>query len=449
MHAQINRRRFLRTSAAGAVGLIILKDSRSARAFAANEKLNIAGIGVGGQGGGNIRTAGRGNTVVALCDVDARRAAGAFKQFPAAKRYQDFRKMLDEMHAQIDAVVVSTPDHTHAAAAVAAMKLGKHVYCEKPLTRTVHESHVMRQTAAKHKVVTQMGNQGSASEGLRRAVELAWAGVCGELRECHVWLANGDGPRERPKDQPPVPKGLNWDLWLGPAPNRPYHPCYLPGSWRRWRDFGSGGGGDMGCHTINMAFRALRLDLLWNPNPAQKPAKPPVIRIEAKASEIHGETYPRRIKAQFDIPARGKLPPLKLHWYNGGLKPPKEVLRGHVMTAWGCLVGGEKAAVLSNCPWNTRFKLLPEAEFKGFKGPKPSIPRSPGHHAEWLRACKGGPKPFSNFDIGGPMNELVQLVHVAALAGKPIEYDPQSCKILNAPKANALLHRKYRKGWTL
>ena len=449
MHGQINRRRFLRTSAAGVAGLIILKDSRSARAFAANEKLNIAGIGVGGQGGGNIRSAGKGNNVVALCDVDARRAAGAFKQFPAAKRYQDFRKMLDEMHAGIDAVVVSTPDHTHAVAAVAAMKRGKHVYCEKPLTRTVHESHLMRKTAAGHKVVTQMGNQGSASEGLRRAVELAWAGVCGELRECHVWLANGDGPQERPKDQPPVPKELNWDLWLGPAPNRPYHPCYLPGSWRRWRDFGSGGGGDMGCHTINMAFRALRLDLLWNPAPAQKPAKPPVIRIEAKASEIHGETYPRRIKAQFDIPARGKRPALKLRWYNGGLRPPKEVLRGLAMTKWGCLVGGEKAAILSNCPWNTRYKLLPEAEFKGFKGPRPSIPRSPGHHAEWVRACKGGPKPFSNFDIGAPMNELIQLVHVAALAGKPIEYDPQGCRILNDPKANALLHREYRKGWTL
>jgi len=449
MHARINRRRFLRTSAAGAAGLIILKDSRSARAFAANEKLNIAGIGVGGRGGGNIRAAGRDNNVVALCDVDAARAAGAFKQFRAAKRYQDFRKMFDEMGKDIDAVVVSTPDHTHAVAAVTAMKRGKHVYCEKPLTRTVYESHVMRQTAAKHKVVTQMGNQGSASEGLRRAVELAWAGVCGELRECHVWLANGDGPRERPKDQPPVPKGLNWDLWLGPAPYRPYHPCYLPSSWRRWRDFGSGGGGDMGCHTINMAFRALRLELLWNPDPAAKPAKPPVIRIKAQASEIHREAYPRRIKAQFDIPARGKLPALKLHWYNGGLKPPKEVMRGHAMTEWGCLVGGEKAAVHSNCPWNKRYKLLPEAKFKGFKGPERSIPRSPGHHAEWLRACKGGPKPFSSFDIGGPMNELVQLVHVAALAAKPIEYDPQACKILNVPQANALLHRGYRNGWTL
>jgi len=449
MHAQINRRRFLKASAIGAAGLILLKDSRSASAFVANEKLNIAGIGVGGQGGSNMRNVGKDSHVVALCDVDARRAAGAFEQFPDAKRYQDFRKMLDEMHAQIDAVVISTPDHTHAVAAMAAMKRGKPIYCEKPLTRTVYESHLLRKTAAQHKLVTQMGNQGSASEELRRAVELAWAGTCGELRECHVWLANGDAPQERPKDRPPVPEELNWDLWLGPAPYRPYHPRYAPGVWRRWRDFGSGGGGDMGCHTLNMAFRALRLDLLWNPDPEHPSAKPPVIRIEAKASEIHPETYPRRIKAQLDIPARGTLPPLRVHWYNGGLKPPKDVLRGHAMTDWGCLVGGPKGAVFSNCPWNTRFKLLPEAEFKGFKGPERSLPRSPGHHAEWIRACKGGPKPFSNFDVGAPMNEIIQLVHVATLAGKPIEYDPQRCKILNAPEAAALLHRTYRAGWTL
>ena len=287
------------------------------------------------------------------------------------------------------------------------------------------------------------------AHGLRRAVELAWAGVCGELRECHVWLANGDGPQERPKDTPPVPKGLDWDLWLGPAPYRPYSPWYLPGSWRRWRDFGSGGGGDMGCHTINMAVRALRLDLLWNPDPADKPAKPPVIRIEAEASEIHPETYPRRIKAKFDFPARGKLPALTVYWYNGGLKPPKEVLRGHAMTDWGCLVGGDKGAVFSDCPWNTRMMLLPEADFKDFKGPDKALPRGPGHHAEWVLACKGGPKPFSNFDIGAPMNEIVQLVHVASLAKKPIDYDPQNCKILNASEANPLLHREYRKGWTL
>jgi hypothetical protein len=448
MASHLGRRQFLKTSTLGTAGLVILKESRSVGAYLANEKLNIAIVGACGQGEGN--TGGvSGENLVALCDVDERRADPAHKRSPKAKRYADFRKMLDEIHGQIDAVVVSTPDHTHAVAAVAAMKLGKHVYCEKPLTRTVHEARVMRLTAAEHKVMTQMGNQGSATEGLRRAVELAWAGTCGELRECHIWLANGDGPRERPKDQPPVPEGLHWDLWLGPAPERPYHPSYVPGAWRTWRAFGSGGGGDMGCHATNMAFRALRLDLLWNPEPCAKPEKPAVIRVEAEASEIHPETYPRRIKAVFDIPARGKLPPLKLVWYNGGLKPPKEVLRGHIMTEWGCLVGGEKGAVLSNCPWNTRFTLLPQAQFKGFEGPAPTLPRSPGHHAEWVAACKGGPKPFSNFDIGAPQTEIVQLVHVATLAKGPIEYDPVAGKIVNSAEANALLHREYRKGWTL
>jgi hypothetical protein len=448
MHAPISRRSFVKASTVGAAGLIVLKDSRSVEAYYANEKLNIAIIGTCGQGEGNT-AAVSGENLVALCDVDERRADEVHKKYPRTKRFADFRKMLDELHRQIDAVVVSTPDHTHAVAAVAAMKLGKHVYCEKPLTRTVYEAHVMRRTAIEHKVVTQMGNQGSASEALRRATELAWSGTVGELREAHLWLASGDGPRDRPKDQPPVPLGLQWDLWLGPAPYRPYHSTYVPGSWRTWRAFGSGGGGDMGCHTSNMAFRALRLDLLWNPDPAAKPAAPPIIRVEAEASEIHPETYPRRITAKFEFPARGKLPPVKVFWYNGGLKPPKEVLLGYPMTDWGCLVCGAKGAVFSSCPWNTRFLLLPKAEFEKFQGPAPTLPRTTSHHAEWIAGCKGGPKPFSSFDIGAPLNEMVQLVHVATLAGRAIQYDPVNCKIVNAPDANPLLHREYRAGWTL
>jgi len=448
MPVRFQRRQFIKASMAASAGIVILKDSRSVWAYHANEKLRIAVIGACGQGEWNTNQI-VGEDFVALCDVDERRADPIHKKFPKAKRYADFRKMLDELHGQIDAVVVSTPDHTHAVAAVAAMKLGKHVYCEKPLTRTVHEARVMRQTALEQKVVTQMGNQGSATEDLRRGVELAWAGTMGELREAHVWLANGDGPQERPKDQPPVLPGLHWDLWLGPASYRPYHPEYVPGTWRKWRAFGSGGGGDMGCHTANMAFRALRLDLLWSADRAAKPAKPAVIRVEAQASEIHPETYPRRIVAKFDFPSRGKLPPVKLTWYNGGGKPPKDVLLGHIMTAWGCLVKGSQGAVFASCPWNTRLELLPKEKFQGFKGPSPTLPRSPGHHAEWIRACKGGPKPFSGFEIGGPMSEMVQLVHVASLAGGPIEYDPLAGVIVNLAEANQLLHRPYRQGWTL
>jgi predicted dehydrogenase len=449
MPAHLNRRKFIQASALGAAGIVILKNSRSVAAYAANEKLHIASIGCCGQGEANLGGLG-GENIVALCDADECRADPVAKRFPQAKRYADFRRMFDDMQRQIDAVVVSTPDHTHAVAAVAAMKLGKHVYCEKPLARTVHEVRMMRLTALERNVVTQMGNQGSATEDLRRGVELAWAGTMGDLREAHIWLANGDGPRDRPKDEPPVPPGLHWDLWLGPTPERPYNPAYVPGSWRAWRAFGSGSGGDMGCHTINMAVRALKLDLLWKPEDmAAKPKKPAVIRVEAEASEIHPETYPRRIVAKFDFPARGNLPPVKLTWYNGGPKPPKDVLLGHTMTEWGCLVKGTQGAIFTSCPWNTRLELLPKAKFQNFKLPAPTIARSPGHHAEWIGGCKGGPKPFSNFEVGGPTAEIVQLVHVASLARQPIEYDPMAGMIVNCPEANPLLHREYRSGWTL
>ena len=299
MSGRNNRRAFLKRSAVGGVGLTLLSGGAAAFAYQANEKLNVAGVGVGGQGGGNMGAMG-GENVVALCDADSRRAAGSLKRYPDAKRHADFRKMFDQMHQQIDAVVVSTPDHTHAVAAVAAMKLGKHVYCEKPLTRTVHEARVMRETANKHKVVTQMGNQGSASEGLRRAVELAWAtSVVGEIREAHVWLNGGNGPRERPEDRPPTPKELDWDVWLGPAPQRPYHPCYVPAAWRNWRAFGTGAMGDMGCHTSNLAFRGLRLDTLWNPHPLFQTPKGAVVRVETEASEVHPETYPSWVIARY------------------------------------------------------------------------------------------------------------------------------------------------------
>ncbi len=448
MSTRYNRRDFVKAATLGAAGLTVLGDSRSVGAYQANQKLDIAIIGACGQGESNTNAVA-GENLVALCDVDERRADQTHKRFPKAKRYADFRKMLDEIHGQIDAVVVSTPDHTHAVAVAAAMKLGKHVYCEKPLCRTVYEARTLRELAARHKVVTQMGNQGSAAEGLRRAVELAWAGTAGVLREGHIWLAGGNGPQDRPKDEPPVPPGLHWDLWLGPAPYRPYHPAYVPASWRSWRTFGTGASGDMGCHTANMAFRALRLDLLWNPEPGAKPASPAVIRVQAEPSEMHAESYPKRMVVKYEFPARGSLPPAKLTWYTGGLKPPKEVLRGYTMTAWGCLASGDRGAVFSSCPWNTHFRLLPEAQFKDFQGPVPTLPRTPGHHAEWIAACKGSAKPFSPFAIGGPLTEMILLGDVAALAGRAIEYDPLAGKIVNCPEANPLLHREYRAGWML
>jgi len=448
MKSRATRRDFLKRSMLPAAGLLVLRDARTAFAYRANDKLNLAAVGIGGMGRGNVGNVS-GENVVALCDVHDTHAAKSYEKHPQAKRYKDFRRMLDEIHQQIDAVVVSTPDHTHAVAAVAAMKRGKHVYCEKPLTRTVFEARVMRETAARHKVVTQMGNQGSASEGLRRAVELAWAGTVGEVRRAHVWFGGGDGPRQRPQETPPVPPDLAWDLWLGPAPYRPYHPAYLPAKWRGWRAFGSGGMGDMGCHTINMVFRALRLDRLWNPDPAEPRPPRVLIRVEPRASEVDVEGYPRSVQIDFHLPARGELPPVKLTFYTGGRKPPAEVLRGREMTDWGALLCGAKGAIFSNCPWNTRFELLPKTQFEAFEGPERVLPRTGGHHAEWIEACKGRGDTFSSFSIGGPLTELIQLANAAVLVGEPFEYDTLSGRISGKPDADRHLHREYRAGWTL
>ncbi|MHC4404366.1 MAG: Gfo/Idh/MocA family oxidoreductase [Planctomycetota bacterium] len=442
-----SRRGFLKSTLATGTGLLIC-DSRLAFGYQANDRLNIASIGVAGMGWGNLGDVSSQN-VVALCDVHESRAAKAHQKHPQAKRYRDFRRLLDEMDNQIDAVVVSTPDHTHAVAAMAAMRRGKHVYCEKPLTRTVHEARVMRETAKKHNVVTQMGNQGSASEGLRRAVELAWAGTAGQIREAHLWMGNSDGPKQRPQDEPPVPPDLDWDLWLGPAPYRPYHPSYCPAVWRGWRAFGSGGMGDMGCHTANVIFRGLRLEKLWYPDPNQPRPGRTVIRIDGEGSEVDLEGYPRWLIVHFHLPARGELPPVKLTLYSGGKLPLDDVLWGEPMTKWGALLVGSQAGIFSDCPWNTRYALLPKSEFIDFVGPKKTLPRGPGHHAEWIEACKGHGQSFSSFAIGGPLTELIQLANVAATVNQPFEYDTLSGEILNNREASRHLHREYREGWTL
>lgn len=429
--------------------MLILPHSRLAFGSEANSKLNIAGIGVGGQGRGNLdQFIALGENIVALCDVDTARAGDIYKKCPGAKPFTDFRRMFDETHKQIDAVMVATPDHTHAVAAIAAMKLGKHVFCEKPLARTVYEARLMRLTARKHKVVTQMGNQGSAENGLRRAVELVLNGTIGEVREAHVWFDGGNGPMKRPADSPPVPATLDWDLWLGPAPSRPYHPCYVPGSWRSWRAFGSGIVGDFGCHTGNLMFRALRLEELWNP-PSEWKVKRAVLRIEARPSEVDQEGYPGSLTATVELPARGQLPAVKLSIYAKD-KPDEALMLGGTRGGWGDLLVGSKGSIYSDCPWNTRFVLLPKEKFQDVKaGPPQSLPVSVGHHREWVEACKTNGKTFSPFEIGGPLTEIMQLVNLATLVEGPIEYDAISGRILNSKPAGALLRRPYRPGWKL
>ena len=445
----MRRRRFLAKSVQTGAGLLILRNSKLAFGYGANSKLNIAGIGVGGQGRGSLDAfAGMGNNLVALCDVDAKRAGDIYQKYPSAKPFQDFRVMFDRMEKEIDAVLVATPDHTHAVAAVAAMKLGKHVYCEKPLTRTVHEARVMRLTAAKQKVVTQMGNQGSAEKRLRRAVELVWGGVIGDVREAHVWFDGGNGPMKRPTDAPPVPEGLNWDLWLGPAEERPYNPAYVPASWRSWRAFGSGIVGDFACHTANILFRAMRLEQLWDPA-ANPGAKQVVIKFQGWPSEVDQEGYPTSLKVAMELPARGALPPLKLTWY-AKEKPSEDLMLGHKRGGWGDLLVGSKGSIYSDNPWNAHYVLLPEKKFQNFEGgPAESLPRVRSHQWEWIEACKGNGQAFSPFSIGGPLTELAQLANLSALVEGPLEYDTLSGRILNSEAASRLLHREYRRGWTL
>lgn len=449
MKTTLSRRSFLQRATGAGATILILRDPRLAFAYEANARLNVSGVGIGGQGRGNLdQIAKAGSTIVALCDVDEAQGGGTFTQYPQARRFRDFRRMLDELEGEIDAVAIATPDHTHAVAAVDAMRRGKPVFCEKPLSRTVRESRVMRDVAREQKVVTQMGNQGSASNGLRRAVEYVWEGTIGEVREAHLWFSGGNGPKTLPTDRPPVPATLDWDLWLGPAPERAFHPSYLPGRWRGWRAFGSGIVGDFGCHTANLLFRALRLEQLWEP-PAGQAAGDARIRVEARPSEINAEGYPRALTAMVDLPARGALPPVKLTVY-AAERPAAALLLGHPRGDWGDLLVGTKGSIYSECPWNTRFVLLPEERFADAKGgPPQKLPVSRGHHREWVEACKGNGETFSPFAIGGPLTELMQLINLATLIEGPIEFDPVNCRIPNHPAADALLHREYRSGWKL
>ncbi|MGQ9574507.1 MAG: Gfo/Idh/MocA family protein [Thermoguttaceae bacterium] len=430
MHQRFTRRKWLRNSAFAGIGLWVSGGTGSARAQSPNEKLNIAYIGCGGRGAGNLDSLASEN-VVALCDADEARAAGVFNRFPNVPKFSDFRKMLSQMDKQIDAVVVSTPNHTHAPASVMAMRMGKHCYCEKPLTHSVYEARVAAQVAAEKKVATQMGIQIHASSNYRRALELIQAGLIGPIHQCEVWTTAAEGGGERPKDTPPVPKTLHWDLWLGPAPWRPYHPCYLPRQWHFWWDFGGGVLGNVGCHFMDLPFWALQL---------RHPAA-----VEAEGPPVHPETTPRRLTVRYEFPARASLPPVTLTWYHGQHSP--RVKTDHV-PAWdyGFLFIGEKGMLLVDY---SRRVLLPEERFAGLEPPKPTIPDSIGHWREWVVACKTGTPTTCNFDYSGALTEAVLLGNVAYRAGQKLQWDPVALKATNCPEADRLIRREYRKGWTL
>ena len=428
----ITRRRFLCSTAAATAGLFAAP--ALLRANAPNEKLNIGLIGVGNKGAENLKNLSDQN-VVALCDVDKNFLDAASQKHPGAKKYRDFRKLLEQR--DIDAVVVTIPDHNHAVAAMAAIRLGKHVYCEKPLTHDLYEARQLARAAREHNVATQMGNGGHASDSLRSAVEWVQAGVLGPVREVHAWSNRPIWPQgiTRPADTPPVPKNLDWDLWIGSAPMRPYHPAYHPFKWRGWWDFGTGALGDMGCHIIDAAFWALNLG-----HPES---------VETESSPLNNETAPKWSIVHYQFPARGELPAVKLTWHDGGKLPPRELLdlaAGDKFPENGSLFVGQKGRLLL---MQGKSELLPEQQWKDFQPPPKTIPRSPGHYAEWIAACKGGPAAFSNFNYAGPLTEMVLLGNLALRIGKKIEWDGKNLKARNAPEADHYIRREYRRGWSL
>lgn len=392
-----------------------------------NEKLNIAMCGTANQARFSIERV-KGENIVAATDIDDKLLAKMKADFPKAKMYNDFRKMLEQ--PGIDAVVVATPDHIHAPATAAALHLDKHVYCEKPLTHTVSETRAITELAATKKVATQMGTQIHAGDNYRRVVEIIRSGGIGPVREVHTWAMRDWGGGSRPTDNPPVPPNIHWDLWIGPAPYRPYNPIYFPMRWRGWWDFGSGNLGDMACHHMDLPFWALGLHYPTS--------------IEAVGPPVNPETCSLGLTVHYEFPASGDRPAVKLTWYDGTNIPPK--IHGIRTGGGGNLFVGEKGMLWSDYG---SYHFHPEKDFESFKPPAQSIPPSPGHHAEWILACKTGSPTLCNFNYAGPLTEAVLLGTVAYRAGKRLEWDSAKLQATNCPEAERFLRTEYRKGWAL
>ena len=443
MRIDPGRRGFLRGAVAGGIGLGLgfAPSARAARRLSANERLNLGVVGVARRGGANLQGVA-GENIVALCDVDDALLAPAAKRFPNAATYRDFRRLLDR--TDLDAIVCSTPDHTHAVVATMALRSGRHVYCEKPLTRTVSECRIVREAARKAGLATQMGTQIHAGANYRRVVELVQSGAIGTVAEVHVWSAAKYGNVERPADTPPVPAGLDYDLWLGPVEARPYHPAYLPGAWRNWWAFGGGALGDFGCHYMDLPHWALGLRACASVEVVDGPP-------------VHAESVPPWLVVRYTYPARGGQPAVNLTWYHGGRQP--ELLASVLPEAerkvdsekkplWnsGVLFVGAQGMLLANY---TRHVLLPQDRFAGFAPPAPSIPDSIGHHEEWILACKTGTPTTCNFDYSGALTEAVLLGNVAHRAGGRLEWSDRDLRAPNCPQADAFVQHRYREGWRI
>jgi len=458
MSITTNRRSFLFGASVAGFGIFIPGRRGWAGGVGPNETLNIACIGIGGKGESDTLHASRQGRIVAICDIDQNRLDTMALKQKEAKKYNDYRELLHELGSTIDAVVVSTPDHTHAPAAVTAMRMGKHVYCQKPLAHSVWEARLMRETARQKGVCTQMGNQGTADSGLRRGAELVRSGAIGEVLEAHVWTnrpfnywKQAPDIVARPKETPPVPSHVHWDLFLGSAPERPYNPIYHPHNWRGWWDFGTGSLGDMACHTANLVFMALELGL--------------PVRVSAESGEINPETYPAWATITYEFPARASLPPVKLTWYEGA-KDGKRNLpsarlfadRGVQPSSSGALLIGSKWRMYSPNDYGSVQMLWPNGDYHDIKVPEPSFPRIAGSREqdeaqkrEWVQAIRAG-KPAiaqSNFDYSATMTESMLLGNVAVRSGQAIDYNPDTGEIKGGSSASQYLKPYFRKGWEI
>lgn len=442
---KISRRGFMNRAVTAAAFTIVPRHVLGGKAFAApSDKLNIACIGIGGRGGANLKGVGEEN-VVALCDVDMRRAGEAFEDYPNAKRYTDFRKMLDEMDNQIDAVVVSTPDHTHAVACMEAMKRGKHLYCEKPLAHSIYEIRELMKAAHKYKVITQLGNQGHSFDHIRMFCEWIWDGAIGNVREVHAFCSsNYNKIRQLPRltERHEIPPELDWDLWLGPAKYRQYNPMYLPGRWRGWMTFGCGTIGDWVCHVVDPVFWALDL------------GTPKTVQAQARGYDPkkHADTFPAGTIVNYEFPANSKRGPVKLVWFDGVEIPPRpeELEEGRKMPGTGAIVIGDNGKIMYGSHGAGGARIIPEVKMKAYKQPAKTLSRVRGHHEDWLNAVKNNSQAGSNFDYGGPLTELALMGIIATkMLGRELQWDGENMRFTNCDEANQFINPPYREGWTL
>jgi predicted dehydrogenase len=449
LQSNINRRRFLASSGVGLASTVALLPRHcvaNSGQTPPSERLRLAFVGIGGRGRHNLTGLAKlGHQVVALSDVDAERAKDSFAQFPSAKHFVDYRKMLDAVENEIDAVVVSTPDHTHAVAAIDAMCRGKHVYCEKPLTHSIAEVRAVRKAATDNGVITQLGNQGHSDHQIRLFCEWIWDGAIGDVHTIHALRPSCYSRIDQLaslSDRPPVPKTLDWDLWLGPAVRRAYNPSFLPGSWRGWMPFGTGVIGDWTCHVVDPVFWALDL------------GAPTSIVAEVDGYDLdkHALTFPRGTHVTYEFAAKGKRGPVTLHWYDGSLAPP--TLDDYDWAEFPhntCgLVLGTEGAIRYCSHGASGVRIMPEEKMLAYQRPEETIPRVAGHHQDWVESIKSGQPAGSNFDYGGPLTELALLGVIATrLAGQSLAWDGPAARFTNSDDANALVAFNPRKGWEL